>query len=113
MVNQEIGSFDKLRDLTESLLRLKERISHEILASLISGPHPPDGENQTESDDCDLEESKLTSRLIRQLEELTEQTDRTKVLLGLIDLQAVMDGRLNQLFQADCSTPIGRHPSRY
>ena len=101
MVNQEIGSFDKLRDLTESLLRLKERISHEILASLIRGPHPPDRENQTESDDCDLEERKLTSRLIRQLEELTEQTDRTKVLLGLIDLQAVMDGRLNQLFQAD------------
>ena len=54
-----------------------------------------------DTSDCDLEEKQHASLLISQLEELTEQqTERTKVLLGLIDLQAVMDARLNQLFQA-------------
>ena len=70
--------------------------------------------NTEDTTDCDLEEKQHASLLISQLEELTEQqTERTKVLLGLIDLQAVMDARLNQLFQADCSTLIGQDPSKY
>ena len=36
VISQETNSFAKLRDVTESLLRLKERISSEIVASLIS-----------------------------------------------------------------------------
>ena len=112
VISQETNSFAKLRDVTESLLRLKERISSEIVASLISVPspdtatHDTDTETNTNTDDtddttdCDLEEKQHASLLISQLEELTEQqTERTKVLLGLIDLQAVMDARLNQLFR--------------
>ena len=140
MFSQETNSFAKLRDVTESLLRLKERISSEIVASLISVPSPDTATHDTETNtntddtddtdtddtdtitntntddttDCDLEEKQHASLLISQLEELTEQqTERTKVLLGLIDLQALMEARLNQLFQADCSTLIGPPSARY
>ena len=112
VVNQEINSFDKLREVTESLLRLKERISSEIVTSLIS-VSPPSTAAPSSGGDCELEEQQHTSLLSSQLEQLTQQTERTKVLLGLIDLQAVMEARLNQLFQADCCTLIGQDPSRY
>ena len=102
VVNQEINSFEKLREVTESLLRLKERISNEIVRSLISmsppSPSPSPG-------DCEEEEEQHTVHLVSQLEEITKETERTKVLLGLINIQAVMDARLNKLFQADCFAP--------
>ena len=62
--------------------------------------------------DCELEEEH-TGLVISQLEQLALHTEKTNVLLGLIDLQAVME-ELNKLFQADCcSTLIGQDPFRY
>ena len=113
VVSQEINSFDKLSEVTESLLTLKERISNEIVRSLISVSPVPTAAPATRAD-CELEEQQHTDLVISKLEQLALETERTNVLLGLIDLQAVMDERLNQLFQADCcSTLIGQDPSRY